>query len=580
MDTQRHRSVTGALAPQSSATLLAALTVAGIGCFSGAESVAADLFLPHVEYASGGGTTDVALADLNSDGKLDVVAPNAQNSNVSVFLGTGSGTLGAAAHYTTGVAPKAVAIDDFNGDGKLDLAVAARNCNCVSILLGAGDGTFGAPTNFATGIYSYGVAVGDFNEDGKVDLVVANAFSSNVSVLLGRGDGTFNAATNLATIGGNPGDVSVADFNGDEHADFAVSIAAGVPGYAAVFLGDGSGGFAPRVDYPIGVSAADIRAQDVTGDGNVDLVTSNGGSRNVSVLVGNGDGTFAPALYSPVGMDTGGFVLADFDGDGKQDVAVAELETNLVAVLFGDGTGAFGSRIDFAVGDYPQRMAIGDLDGNGSLDVLSANYFGGSVSVLLATAGAPPDSQAPTWPAGSTLTASNVTAYGADLAWTAAQDNVAVTQYQVFQDGERVATLDASTQSFSVGDLTSSMTYAFNVEACDTAGNCSTTGPSASVTTLSLPPDQQIENIVGDVQALVSSGKLSQKQANALTVTLNAALASVEANRDVSAIEQLQAFVNQVKALVKAKKLSAADGQALIDAALEVEASIESLDSP
>ena len=87
---------------------------------------------------------------------------------------------------------------DFNGDGKLDLAVANFSSNNVSILLGTGTGSFSAATNFAAGTGPFSVAVGDFNGDGKLDLAVANRNSNNVSILLGTGTGSFSAATNFA----------------------------------------------------------------------------------------------------------------------------------------------------------------------------------------------------------------------------------------------------------------------------------------------------------------------------------------------------------------------------------------------
>ncbi len=75
-------------------------------------------------------------------------------------------------------------IGDFNGDGRSDLAVANLNSNNVSILLGTGSGTFGAATNFAPGAGPISVAIGDFNGDGRSDLAVANSGSDNVSILL------------------------------------------------------------------------------------------------------------------------------------------------------------------------------------------------------------------------------------------------------------------------------------------------------------------------------------------------------------------------------------------------------------
>ena len=78
---------------------------------------------------------------------------------------------------------------DFNGDGKLDLAVANADSNNVSILLGTGTGSFGAATNFGVGTGPRSVAVGDFTGDGTLDLAVANLGSNNVSILLnGCGD--------------------------------------------------------------------------------------------------------------------------------------------------------------------------------------------------------------------------------------------------------------------------------------------------------------------------------------------------------------------------------------------------------
>jgi len=67
-----------------------------------------------------------------------------------------------------------VTVGDFNGDGKSDLAVANRYSNNVSVLLGTGTGSFGTATNFTVGSDRRSATVGDFNGDGKSDLAVAN----------------------------------------------------------------------------------------------------------------------------------------------------------------------------------------------------------------------------------------------------------------------------------------------------------------------------------------------------------------------------------------------------------------------
>jgi hypothetical protein len=106
------------------------------------------------------------------------------SDNVSILLGTGNGTFGAATNFAAGDRARSVVTGDFNRDGKLDLALANDDINNVSILLGNGAGTFGAATNFVPGDGPIAVAVGDFNGDGRQDLAVANFRSADVSILL------------------------------------------------------------------------------------------------------------------------------------------------------------------------------------------------------------------------------------------------------------------------------------------------------------------------------------------------------------------------------------------------------------
>ena len=116
-----------------------------------------------------------------------------------------------------------MAVGDFNGDGHLDLATANYTDNAVSILLGDGTGSFGAATNFSVGNSPYSVAVGDFNSDGRLDLVTANQ-DNTASILLGDGTGSFGAtATAGVGLGNSLSSVAVGDFNGDGALDLAAA---------------------------------------------------------------------------------------------------------------------------------------------------------------------------------------------------------------------------------------------------------------------------------------------------------------------------------------------------------------------
>src|SRR2546426_6824378 len=76
-------------------------------------------------------------------------------------------TFGPALTLTTGASPASVAVADVNGDGKPDILVVNTGANTFSVLLGTGDGTFGPKTDFSTGILPHGIAVADLNGDGK-----------------------------------------------------------------------------------------------------------------------------------------------------------------------------------------------------------------------------------------------------------------------------------------------------------------------------------------------------------------------------------------------------------------------------
>ena len=203
-------------------------------------------FQPAKLYSSGEEITySVAVADVNGDGKPDVVmASNGDvNGNVSVLRGNGDGTFQTAQTYNSGAySAQSIAVADVNGDGRLDLVVA-NECakpactqgwgasGVVSVLLGHGDGTFESGYIVGSGgADATSVTVADVNGDGKPDVIVANYSHQTtigiemgvVGVLLGKGDGTFQAAQQYSSGGYWTQGVAVADVNGDGKPDILV----------------------------------------------------------------------------------------------------------------------------------------------------------------------------------------------------------------------------------------------------------------------------------------------------------------------------------------------------------------------
>ena len=406
-------------------------------------------FLPAVNYSSGGSLPDsVVVADVNGDGKPDLLVANSGSSTVGVLLGNGDGTFQAATDYASGGFNEwpqfgAVAAADLNGDGRVDLVVTnscVSSTDCSSgtagVLLGNGDGTFQLVVIYRSGTSeARSVAIADLNGDGKLDLVVANCGNSSrcsgdgvVSVLLGNGDGTFQAAVSYDSGAPQAISVTVGDVNADGKSDILVANSSGT-GSVGVLLGNGDGTFKKAVTYN-SLDAQAVTVADVNGDGKLDLITANmastgctGVNGSVGVLLGNGDGTFQQAVFH----DSGGCLyiavsvaVADVNGDGKPDLLVANYCASggcsgggtVAGVLLGNGDGTFQPVMTYNTGSiFALSLAVADLNGDNAPDIVVANAVD-EVGVLLQSL--------PISPTTTTLTSSqNHSFYGRPVTFTA-----------------------------------------------------------------------------------------------------------------------------------------------------------------
>ena len=168
-------------------------------------------------YAAGAGPVSALVADINEDGKRDLIVADHEGRQVVVLLGNGNGTFQAARYSPVQQPPSGVAVGDFNRDGKLDVAVACEKS--VEVLLGKGNGTFAPAVSYvaARGVLSLHQA--SLRQDGIEDLLFTDSMS--VRVMYGNGDGTFKAPT-AYSAGTNPTSLTVGDFNDDGAPDVVV----------------------------------------------------------------------------------------------------------------------------------------------------------------------------------------------------------------------------------------------------------------------------------------------------------------------------------------------------------------------
>ena len=353
--------------------------ILSILCLFAIPSAASALTLkPPVSYPLPGNTFSVAIGDLNDDDRPDLVTADLDFFGVSVLLGTGNGSFGAATDFSTGAAPQDVKIGDVNRDGIPDIVTANQIGDNISVLLGTGSGSFGAPISApSTGLFPNSLAIGDINNDAKPDLVTANVTSSDVSVLLGNGNGSF-VAQPLVLAGTTPSTVVLKDFNNDGNLDFAARNETGI----SIRIGAGDGTFGGGAEYPVGLGAR-IATADLNKDGKPDLVTDNDDDSTLSVLLGVGDGTFGTPTALPSLADPADVAIGDMNGDRIPDLVESSDTTDSIGVLIGDGTGAFAPPFAYPSGGDAYALALGDLNDDGSLDVAVSNGNSNTVSVLL-----------------------------------------------------------------------------------------------------------------------------------------------------------------------------------------------------
>jgi CSLREA domain-containing protein len=299
-----------------------------LGTGSGAFGVATPVAAPNPR--------NVAVGDFNRDGHIDLAVINTAAANVSVLLGMGNGTFGPATPFSvaSGSEANGIAVGDVNGDGNLDLAVTDFGAATVSVLLGNGNGSFGAAISASVGAVVTGpvaVALADFNGDNKLDLVTANRGvvgpppNTTITVLLGNGTGGFTPAGGSPyTVGTAPNSVAIGDLNADGNLDLAV--ANGVSDDVSVLLGTGTGTFGAATNFPAGSAPVSVKIGDLNGDGIVDVAIGNAPAVPVgtfTVLLGTGTGTLGTPMPFSTGSSSGtpqALALSDLNGDGRLDV--------------------------------------------------------------------------------------------------------------------------------------------------------------------------------------------------------------------------------------------------------------------
>ncbi|HHG85002.1 MAG TPA: VCBS repeat-containing protein, partial [Bacteroidetes bacterium] len=180
------------------------------------------IFVPKHPYESGAENWDVAVGDIDKDGKIDVVSASNLDGKINVHLNEGKGRYNNITSYDGGNYNRSIVLEDFNKDGWLDIATVSVKDMKVNWLMNDGSGRFlPKKTMSAGGGFPHDITAADVNQDGFIDLITVTNMTARVNLHFGDGAGNFTGAKSFP-VERKPRSVKVADLNGDGIPDLIV----------------------------------------------------------------------------------------------------------------------------------------------------------------------------------------------------------------------------------------------------------------------------------------------------------------------------------------------------------------------
>lgn len=343
----------------------------------------------------GEGSGYLVLADVNRDGRLDLVSQHLMRRVVTVQLGDGTGRFAMAPGSPIPLAysPGNIKLGDVNNDGLLDLGVTSSERDTVDIFLGDGSGKFslapGSPSIVSASpeFNTHGLQLVDLNEDGKLDILTTSNQQNSFATMFGNGRGGFSPGPST-TFPAGEGRYAFAfgDLDGDGHIDAVIASGNnefGEPSRVVLLRGDGKGAFKNLSETPVPAGPRFVALGDVNGDQRPDIVLSHG-SNQLSVLLNQGGGKLAPApaMSYNLGRTAWAVAIADVNRDKSNDLVVATVDS-LTVLLNGKSGFAPAPGSPFRAGPGAYYTAIGDVNHDGKLDAVASSFESNAVTVLL-----------------------------------------------------------------------------------------------------------------------------------------------------------------------------------------------------
>ncbi len=287
---------------------------------------------PPLQYPGGNGNS-LAVADINKDGKADVVVTT--NDGIGVFFQDNSGGLNPMVTYPSNNPGSRLKVADLNNDGLLDVVVLRGSF--LDVFIQNAGGSLTPVTIHLPDSGYFDLQVGDVNNDGLKDIIVAMSPYPHIGVLLQKEDGTFDSPSYHSPGSGYIGGVAVGDVNGDTLVDIVATYGGNRPDSRILVFAENNTGFIqPPTLYDSYDCPQPVVIADLNRDGRQEIIVAHGGWSSLGIYFQGNDGSLmAEERYSiPYSSHYSSQALAvgDINGDGLNDVLI--VDQNGLVILY------------------------------------------------------------------------------------------------------------------------------------------------------------------------------------------------------------------------------------------------------